>query len=81
MRLELVLPPDQSSEYSAQLVDDDGRILQQVDGLEPRATSGGRLIDVTMPANRLIRGQYRVKIRAGHAGPFGDFESYSFRVP
>lgn len=80
VRLQLLLPTNQASDYSVRLLAGDGNIVWQGKGLKPTDLSGKRLLEVDVPTELLKRDTYRLKLGARSSGSYEEITSYNFRL-
>ena len=78
VRLQLVLKPDQSGSYRAELVAIEGSSVFSADTLKTNDSHAG--IDFDVPARLLKTGNYQVRLSRVDRGSKGIVASYYFRV-
>ncbi len=78
VQLQLVLKPDQTGPYRAELVTSEGSSVFSTEALKPNDWGGG--IDFDVPARLLKTGDYQVKLSRVDGGSKGSVVSYYFRV-
>lgn len=77
VRLQLMLPADQSTAYSVRILAGDGQMVWQDESLKPAEASGKKVLEVNVPANLLKRDTYRIRLRAPS---LEEIASYTFRI-
>ncbi len=81
VQLQLVLTSDEDQTYRAELLTSDRDSVLVNDDLKPEATTGHKVISVTVPAKLLKRDDYRVNLsRKLPNGSYEDIDTYVFRV-
>jgi hypothetical protein len=78
VQLQLVLKPDQTGPYRAELVTSAGSSVFSAEALKPDDSRAG--IDFDVPARLLKTGDYQVKLSRVDGGSEGSVVSYYFRV-
>jgi hypothetical protein len=78
VRLQLVLKPDQTGPYRAELVTSEGSSVFSADSLKP--TDSRAEIDFDVPARLLKTGDYQIRLGRGNEGSRESLGSYYFRV-
>ena len=69
IRLQLALEDSpEGAEYSVSLFDPEGTRLLEVGDLTPLAIEGGSVIEVTLEASRLSRGEHEIRLRKVRSG-------------
>ena len=78
MQLQLVLKPDQSGPYQAELLTVEGASVFSIDSLKPN--DWGAPIDFNVPAKLLKTGDYLIKLSRDDGGSKESVAAYYFRV-
>jgi hypothetical protein len=78
VRLQLVLKPDQTGPYRAELVTSEGSSVFSAEALKPNDSRAG--IDFDIPARLLKTGDYQIRLSRGNEGSRESLASYYFRV-
>lgn len=80
LRLQLMLPTDQSSEYRVDLIASDGTLILTRSHLTAAETAGKKFLHVDIPALVFKRDTYRMKLSARSQGPYQNITSYIFEI-
>jgi hypothetical protein len=80
VRLQLLLPVNQLSEYKAELIDGNGDSVMTRSQLTATESAGKKTLVVDIPARSLRRDTYRLKLSGRSAGAYEDIASYNFRT-